>query len=48
MMETAPVAPFVVTQAELGFEFLVVALNHPATHGVRDQLLEGDLLWQGG
>ncbi|MCU1317990.1 MAG: hypothetical protein JWN63_3312 [Candidatus Acidoferrum typicum] len=48
MMESTPVAAFVMTEAEFGFEFLVVAFDHPAAHGVGDQLLERDLLWQRG
>src|SRR3954471_2452543 len=41
MVEAAPVAPLVVRQAELGFELLVVAFDHPAAHGIEDQLPEG-------
>ena len=40
MMEAAPVAAFVVREAELGFELLVVALDHSAAHGIEDELYE--------
>ena len=40
MMEAAPVASLVVGEPELGFELLIVALDHPATHSVVDQLLK--------
>jgi len=41
MMETAPVAPFVVAQSELLFEFLIVAFDPPAGFAGFDQLGEG-------
>ncbi len=46
MVEAAPVAAFVVRQAEFGFEFLVIAFDHPAPHGIEDELAEGGLLAQ--
>ncbi len=39
MMKAAPVAPFVVAQAELGFELLVVALDEPAALAVATSVL---------
>ena len=46
MVEAAPVTPFVVRQAELGLELLVVAFDHPAPHGIEDQLSEGGRVGQ--
>ena len=46
MVEAAPVAAFVVREAELGFELLVIAFDHPAPHGIEDELPERGLFAQ--
>lgn len=46
MVEAAPVAAFVVREAELGLDVLVIAFDHPAPHGIEDQIPEGSLLAQ--
>ena len=44
MMEATPVASFIVVQAELGFQFLIIPLDAPATHDGSHQALH----WSGG
>jgi hypothetical protein len=46
-MEAAPTAPFEVTEPDLLFEFLIVALDAPAQFGEVDQPMEGDLFGNG-
>jgi hypothetical protein len=46
MVESPPVAAFIVTQLEFLFEFFVVALNHPAVLADPDQSLPGGFHWQ--
>ena len=41
MVEAAPAAALVVTEADLLLQFLVVALDQPARLGGMDQVLEG-------
>ena len=48
VVKAAPTAPFVITQAELLFELLVIALDPPSQLGDINQLLEGDVLGQSG
>ena len=48
MVETAPVAAFVIRQTELLFEFPVVPLDAPAHLGCEDQLLQGGIGGRGG
>src|SRR5208283_2394557 len=47
MMESAPASPLEVGEAELAFEFLVVALDAPPQFGRVDELIEGRVLGQG-
>ena len=42
-MEAAPVSPLEVVQTELLFEFLIFALDAPATLDSVDQCLAGDV-----
>src|SRR5258706_12351618 len=46
MMKPAPIAPFVMTQAEFLFEFPVVALDYPAQFQDRHEFGEGELCGQ--
>jgi len=46
MMETAPVAPLVMTETEFLLQFLIVPLEAPAQLDQQDQFLERDALWQ--
>src|ERR1019366_1567941 len=39
MMEATPVASFIVVQAQLGFQFLVIPLDAPSSHGGGHQAL---------
>src|SRR5271155_5316281 len=48
MVEAAPPAPFIVTQAKLLFELLIIALNAPTQLCQINQAIEGDTLGQGG
>ena len=48
MMETKPAAAFVVRQAELLLELVVVALDASAHLGGVDELLDGDVRGQIG
>src|SRR3954469_21363824 len=48
MMETAPAASLVVSQAEFLFQLLVIALDPPAQLGQIDQALEGHVRRDGG
>ena len=47
MMEAAPASPLEMGEAELAFEFLVIALDAPAQFGRVDQDLDGGVLGQG-
>lgn len=47
VMEAAPAAALVVPEAELLFQFLVVALDPPAQLGMVDQVGEANVLGQG-
>ena len=47
VVETAPPAPFEVTETDLLLEVLIVALDAPAQFREIDQLLEGGLLGKG-
>src|ERR1700679_1820748 len=40
MMEATPVASFIVVQAELGFQLLIIALDAPSTHDGGHQCLD--------
>jgi hypothetical protein len=44
VVEVAPPAPFIVTQAEFLLELLIIALDPPAQFGQVDQPIEGDIL----
>src|SRR3954462_6620824 len=46
VVEAAPPAPFIITEAEFLLEFLVIALDSPAQFGQVDQPIEGDVLGQ--
>jgi len=48
MVEAAPAAAFIMSEPELLFEFLMVALDAPAQLGQIDQAVEGDVGWNGG
>src|SRR6267142_5083591 len=48
MVEAAPPAPFIITQAELLFELLVVALDPPSQLCQINQSVERDILGQVG
>src|SRR5918912_3520579 len=48
MMEAAPAAPLVVSQAQFLFQLLVIALDPPAQFGEIDQALEGYVRRDGG
>jgi hypothetical protein len=39
-MKSAPVPPFIMSQAQFLFQFLVVSLDNPALFGYLDQILE--------
>jgi hypothetical protein len=47
-MEAAPPAPFIITEAELLLELLIIALDPPAQFCQVYQPVEGDILGQGG
>src|ERR1035441_6027165 len=46
MVKSPPVAAFVMTQPEFLFEFLVVALDHPAVLADPDQPFQREFHWQ--
>src|SRR4051794_20443462 len=48
MMEAAPAAALIVSQAEFLFELLVIALDPPAQLGQIDQAIEGHVRRDGG
>ena len=48
VVEAAPPAPFIITEAEFLLELLVIALDPPAQLWQVDQPIEGDILGQGG
>src|SRR4051812_39519343 len=48
MVETAPAASLVVSQAEFLFQLLVIALDAPAQFGDIDQAIEGHVRQDGG
>src|SRR3954451_18434578 len=48
MMEAAPAAPLIVSQAQFLFQILVIALDPPAQFREIDQALEGHVRWDGG
>ena len=48
MMEAAPAAPFIVSQAQFLFQLLVIALDAPAQFGQIDQAIEGHVRRDGG
>ena len=48
MMEAAPAAPFIVSQAQFLFELLVIALDAPAQFRQIDQAIEGHVRRDGG
>ena len=47
MMEAAPTASFVVTQAEFLLQFLIIPFDNPAMFGQMHQFLQGNIVWQG-
>ena len=47
MVEAAPPAPFIITQAELLFELLIIALDPPPQLCQVDQTIEGGIFGQG-
>jgi hypothetical protein len=47
VVEAAPPAPFIITQAEILLEFLIIKLDPPAQFGQVDQPIEGNFLGQG-
>src|SRR5215210_2467547 len=48
MVEAAPAASFVVSQAQFLFQLLVIALDPPAQFGQIDQAIERHVRWDGG
>src|SRR5436305_2091401 len=48
MMEAAPAAPFIVSQAQFLFQLLIIALDAPAQFRQIDQALEGHVRRDGG
>ena len=48
MVEAAPPAPFIITEAEFLFELLIVALDPPPQFCRVDQTIESDILGPGG
>src|SRR5438445_12887388 len=48
MVEAAPPAPFIITEAEFLFELLIIALDPPPQFRRGDQTIESDILGQGG
>ena len=48
MMEAAPIAPFIMAEADLLLEFPIVPLDAPAHLNDAHQLLERDVYRQGG
>src|SRR5437868_12149723 len=46
VVEAAPPAPFIITEAEFLLEFLVISLDSPAQFGQVHQPIEGDVLGQ--
>ena len=46
VVKSPPVAAFIVTQPEFLFEFLVVALNHPAVLADPNQSFQREFPWQ--
>ena len=47
MVEASPPSAFVVTEADLLLEFLVIPLDAPAQLGLVDEVGERHILWQG-
>ena len=48
MMEAAPAASLIVSQAQFLFQLLIIALDPPAQFGQIDQAIEGDVRRDGG
>src|SRR4051794_40456545 len=48
MVEAAPAASFVVSQAQFLFQLLVIALDPPAQFGQIDQAIERHVRWESG